>query len=436
MWEALAERLKRSAGLKLLVMGVITLVLMIPLMMIAALVDERSDTRDEVSHEISQSWSGRQTLVGPVLVVPFDEERTTADDGPASSVRYGFFLPDELDITGDIEPSTRYRGIYDVTVYTARMQVSGRFGAPDFSAWNVEPERIRWNEAIVALGVTDMRGIKERVVLQWQNEQVAFSSGMQEASRMLPSGMSVRVDAATGAEFALELSLDGSRELQFVPVGQTTTVQLASPWPSPSFNGAFLPDERSVSETGFDAQWQVLDLNRPFGQAWRDNAQDLMSSAFGLALTTPVDHYRKTLRATRYAALVIALTMLAFFLIEMRCRRGAHPFQYFLIGLDLCVFFLLLLALSEHIAFNGAYIAAGIAAVLLAAWYVAAALRSRQLGLITGAVLTGLFGSVYFLLQFEDYALLVGSIGLFAVMVLTMFLTRNFTQLVRAEASD
>ncbi len=425
------ERLGQSVGLRLATMAMLTLVLMIPLAIVSDLVNDRSIRHDDTIHDIGNEWSGQQTLLGPVVVVPFLSSEYVSGDNPErlTMLRHAFFLPETLNITGTIEPEIRYRGIYQTILYTADLTISGTFPGADFSTWSVEEDAIRWQEAFIAFGITDMRGIKDEVLLNWSDTTLAFSSGMQEAGRLVPAGISSRIAADTPSEFSFNLRLDGNDELLFVPVGKTTQVELTSSWDAPSFSGAFLPDERTVTDDGFSANWQVLDLNRPFGQSWRDEEVHLLDSAFGLSLYPPVDQYRKTQRSTRYGFLLVGLTLLAFFLIELRMGLRAHPFQYILMGLDLCLFFLMLLSLGEHLPFNSAYILSGVATIGLAALYAGTIYRSRNVGMLTAGILVILYTFIFLLLQLQDYALLAGSIGLFLLLALTMYLTRNFANL-------
>lgn len=431
------ERLGQSVGLRLATMATLTLVLMIPLAIVSDLVNDRSIRHDDTVHDIGNEWSGRQTLLGPVVVVPFSSSEYVSGDDPErrTMLRHAFFLPETLNITGTIEPEIRYRGIYQTILYTADLTISGTFPGADFSSWSVEEDAIRWQEAFIAFGITDMRGIKDEVLLNWSDTTLAFSSGMQEAGRLVPAGISSRIAADTPSEFSFDLRLDGNDELLFVPVGKTTQVELTSSWDAPSFSGAFLPDERTVTDDGFTASWQVLDLNRPFGQSWRDEEVHLLDSAFGLSLYPPVDQYRKTQRSTRYGFLLVGLTLLAFFLIELRMGLRAHPFQYILMGLDLCLFFLMLLSLGEHLPFNSAYILSGVATIGLAALYAGTIYRSRNVGMLTAGILVILYTFIFLLLQLQDYALLAGSIGLFLLLALTMYLTRNFANLAALSLS-
>ena len=432
------ERLGKSVGLRLVAITLTTLILMIPLAIIADLVNDRSVTRDETVSNIGDEWSERQTLLGPVIVVPFSSSEyvsgTTGE--PLKTVRHAFFLPDILTVTGTIEPEIRYRGIYQTILYTADLTISGSFPKADFSRWSVNEEDIRWQEAFIAFGITDMRGVKEEILINWSDSTLAFRPGIQEANVLAPAGISAQVMADEPSEFRFNLKLDGNDELKFIPVGKTTRVDLTSSWSSPSFLGAFLPDNRTITEDGFSANWQVLDLNRPFGQSWRSETEALLlESAFGVSLYPPVDQYRKTQRSTRYGFLLVGLTLLAFFLIELRIGLRAHPFQYILVGLDLCLFFLMLLSLGEHIAFNYAYLISGIATIGLAALYAGSIYRSHKIGLLTAGILVLLYTFIFLLLQLQDYALLAGSIGLFLLLAFTMYLTRNFANLSRVSRS-
>ena len=442
MANEILERVGKSIELRLAAIALITLILMIPLAIIADLVNDRSVTRDETLSDIGNEWSRKQTLLGPVMVVPYSSsEYVSGTVGePLATVQYAFFLPNTLTITGTVEPEIRYRGIYQTILYSADLTISGSFPEADFSRWSINEEDIRWQEAFIALGITDMRGVKDEVLINWSDTTLTFGSGMLEASVLAPAGISTPVMANEPNEFSFNLGLDGNDELMFIPVGKTTRIDLSSSWPSPSFRGAFLPDDRTITDDGFSARWQVLDLNRPFGQSWRGGTEDLLvESAFGVSLHPPVDQYRKTQRSTRYGFLLIGLTLLAFFLTEMRIGLRAHPFQYILVGLDLCLFFLMLLSLGEHMAFNHAYILSGVATIGLAAFYAGAIYRSRNVGLLTAGILAILYMFIFLLLQLQDYALLAGSIGLFLLLALTMYLTRNFSNLSmlsRSKKSD
>lgn len=456
---SLADRtrawLRQSATLKLAVMGVLVLLLLIPASMIESLIRERALTQQQAVEEVSGLWSAAQTLAGPVLVIPYTVLQRTSGGDVVETVEHAYFLPDVLEVESTLEPEVRHRGLFDVTVYRAVLAVRGTFPAPDFAIWNVDPARVRWREAAVAVGLTDLRGINAPVQLQWGAEAVPFDPGV-EPGEVLRTGVQARVPLASGGSpsaFAFDFDLNGSAALYLVPVGKTTRVAMAADWPHPSFGGAFLPDARTVTEAGFQARWEVLHLNRSFPQQWRGalaggppprrmvpepmaalaepafEGSPLYGAAFGVRLLQPVDHYRKATRAAKYAVLVIALTFLAFFFAEAGRRGRVHPFQYVLVGLALCLFYALLLALSEHVGFDAAYGLAAAATISLVALYARSIIRQGRFGAGFGALVGGiliiLYGFVFVLLQLEDYALLVGAVGLFLALALTMYLSRR-----------
>ena len=202
---------------------------------------------------------------------------------------------------------------------------------------------------------------------------------------------------------------------------------LRSSWNNPSFDGAFLPEQHQIDNNGFSADWQVLDLNRNYPQIWVENVskKTVLSSEFGVNLFSPVDIYTQTTRAVKYMIMFVGLTFLVFFLVEVFSNNKIHPIQYLLIGVSLCIFYLLLLALSEHVNFGLAYFLASLSVVILIGAYVRSALEKKVIPLITVGMLTILYGFLYILLQNQDYALLIGSVGLFLIIAAVMYTTRN-----------
>jgi inner membrane protein len=428
------RRLRYPAIVELLILGALALVLMLGLAIIRSLVSERSQRAAEVRAEIASTWGQQQNVGGPVLIVPFLTRSLDSLGRPQVIKERARFLPARLKTTGELHPDRRSRGIYDTVVYRADLAITGTFARPDFSVWNVPPEQILWNEAVVTIGITDLRGLRGNPVLRWRGQPVPFSGGSAEP-RLLTSGLSANVPLdATAAEipFAFDLRLNGSEQIHFFPLGGETVVELSSPWPDPSFGGAYLPESRSVTANGFKARWSVSSLARSFPQQWRSSGDvestaisAILPSAFGVGLFSPIGHYQKTERSMKYGALFIVLTFLTFFLYELLSPVTLHPVQYFLVGGALCLFYLLLLSISEHAPFVVAYAVASVAIVGLISAYGAALLRSRLRVLGLAGVLTLLYGYLYVLLQLEDWALLMGSIGLFLILALVMYATRR-----------
>ena len=431
------KRLRDSTAFKFVVVGALVLILLIPLGMVGSLIAERERRGQEAITEVAATWGASQTLGGPVLTVPY-RLHSKDDKGRVTSwTSYARFLPETLKLEGRIVPEKRHRGIFEVVVYRADLRWSGTFRRPDFSAWRIAPEDVLWNDAYAAVGVPDLRGVRSGMELAWGNRSVQFQPGGKEEG-LWDSGLRAPLpDLAKDREsdiyaFSFGLGINGSRHLEFLPLGKQTTVALASSWSSPSFDGAFLPESRRVSGTGFNARWNVSWFGRSYPQQWRhDEAQSLApaetvaNSAFGVELLLPVDAYQKTERSVKYGVLFLLLTFLTFFLYEVFNPFSLHPIQYLLVGAALCLFYLLLLSVSEHVPFGVAYLAAATATVLLIGGYSVAILRGALRALLMTVVLGALYGYLYVLLQLEDYALLLGSIGLFVILALVMYLTRR-----------
>ncbi len=431
------RRLRYPVMLELIILGGLAGVLMIGLVMIGSLVSERSERAASVRSEIASSWGQRQTIGGPVLIIPYRVRTTDANGKPQVAVYRAYFLPDRLRTTGRLHPEKRQRGIFETVLYRADLRVDGTFAHPDFARWNILNEDVLWNEAVLTVGISDLRGIRGHAAMKWDGRDVAFAGGSADAklwSTGLTAAVTLPMERVAGAShpFAFDLRLNGSENLSFLPLGGETIVELTSKWSDPSFGGAYLPEARSVTPGGFSARWSISSLARSYPQAWRaagdQSANALESigpSAFGVGLISPVGHYQKTERSMKYGALFIILTFLTFFLYELLSPVTLHPVQYFLVGGALCLFYLLLLSISEQAPFAVAYAIGSAATVTLISCYAAALLRSwlRVLGL--AGVLSLLYGYLYVLLQLEDWALLMGSIGLFLILALVMYATRR-----------
>lgn len=426
--ENFRARLRESVMLKLFVTVLLALLLLIPTAMIESLIHERQYTRSEAVNEISNKWGGVQTLTGPVLTIPYRVRGPVDSKGRASTSRieYASFLPADLKIAGTLAPEIRYRGIFEAVLYTAKLNFSGSF-RPSFEQWDISPEDVIWKEATISLGIPDMKGIRESVSLRWDGATHPFQPGVLRAG-LFESGITAHLpdsSADTLHTFAIDLSLNGSSAINFLPLGERTSVELRSTWGNPSFVGTFLPTDRQVTAEGFTAKWNVLDMNRNYPQQWRGVAPDVAGTEFGVSLMVPVDSYQQSMRSVKYAGLFIALTFLSFFLIEMTNRLRLHPIQYLLVGSALVIFYLLLLSLSEYLDFGLSYAAGATATVLLVTFYVASATRSMKIAAVMFAVLTLLYGYLYVLLQLQDYSLLLGSLGLFLILAAVMFITRK-----------
>lgn len=429
--------LRDSVVFKLLVIGALILALLIPLAMVRGLISERQMRHEQAASKVAASWGLEQTLGGPVLRVPYELRGKNEDGKPVTWMQTAYFLPETLAIDGRVEPELRSRGIFEVVVYRTNLRWVGSFRRPSFAEWGIPEEQVHWEKAELAMGIPDMRGIRRGVKMKWAGRSLDLAPG-GGVEGMWSRGLRTPVPGLGGARagepyaFSYDLVLDGSRELKFLPLGQQTTVKLASPWPDPSFIGAYLPESRQVRKDGFTASWSVPYFGRSYPQQWRSSEagtvaseDSIQASALGVSLFVPVAAYQQTERSVKYGVLFLLLTFLTFFLYEVFNPFSLHPMQYLLVGSAICLFYLLLLSISEHAAFGLAYAVASVATVTLIGGYSAAILRGRARALGTAGALAALYGYLYVLLQAEDYALLLGSLGLFLILALVMYVTRR-----------
>jgi inner membrane protein len=431
-----AERMRNSVFVKMLFIGVVSLILLIPLFMIRKVIGERELRRDQAVAEISGKWGGVQTIAGPVLTIPY-VSRYKDDKGEVRSRKdYLQVLPQTLSVTAAIDPQVRSRGIYEAVLYTAELTVGGEFPAVAVEDENINEKDILWNESYLLVGVTDTRGITEAPRMDWNGQRRFFEPGVPHAD-LFTSGIhlklpDIRSSAQKPQSFDYTLRLNGSDGVYFVPTGRTSSVTLTSSWKDPSFTGAYLPDSRSVTGNGFQAHWRVSHLSRNYPQRWKSEDVDfgllretVSGSSFGVRLFLSVDHYHKSTRAIKYAVLFIVLTFAAFFLFEIINRLRIHPFQYLLIGFAMSLFYLLLLSLSEHVGFLAAYAAASLVTIGLIIGYSSHLLADKKRSVFFAGLLALLYGCLYILLQLEDFALLVGVLVLLVVLGVLMFITRK-----------
>lgn len=415
--------------IKVLVIGLLTVILLIPKMMIIGLISERETTANATKNEVMQQWSMLNTLRGPVLTIPYvakvfdNNEKVYSEE-----IMFCHFLPKVLKFEGEIFPEQRHRSIYKVMVYDSEVAISGHFVAPDFAALKINPEMVLWDKAQLSIGINDLRGISELAEMNWNNEKYTFSPGMENS---IPGqdGISVQLPAnieqSFPGEFSCKFRLKGSESLQFAPLGEVTEVKLKSEWNDPGFVGNFLPEKKDINKDGFTANWKVLHFNRNFPQAWIGNSHQITDSDFGVKLVTVADHYQKNMRSAKYGILVILFTFLSFFLNEIITKQRIHPFQYILVGFSILIFYLLLLSVSEQLGFNLGYLISAGSVLLMVLLYSRTFLEKWSGSLILTMILAFSFGFIFILMQLESFALLAGSIGLFAVLALIMFFTRK-----------
>ncbi|MDH3346495.1 MAG: cell envelope integrity protein CreD [Desulfobulbaceae bacterium] len=422
-----SEFVRNSVSIKIIAIGLLVCVLMIPMSMIDSLIQERQMRRDSVINEISDKWGQEQTIAGPVLTIPYKKHFKDNHGNTSFSFSYMHFLPKKLHISGSVRPEIRYRSIYEVVLYDVGLNFEGTFEYPRFEELGVPAEDIQWSAATLSMGISDMRGIKDSISAIVAEKTISFQPGI-DSKDVLDSGVSAKIelpDDKVDFSFKLAVNLNGSHAINFVPIGGTTTVSLVSRWSNPSFSGAFLPNEREITKQGFKASWKILHLNRNYPQQWIGNQQRINSSSFGVKLFIPADVYQKSMRTVKYGFMFIVLTFSAFFFSEISNKKRIHPVQYLMVGFAIIIFYSLLISISEHISYGISYLISSLAIIFLITGYSNGILKSKKLSSFIFVILSTLYGYLYIVLQLEDYALLIGSIGLFLILSAIMYVTRK-----------
>lgn len=445
LFERFTNWSRRSVTLKLLSIGILTLLMLIPTGMISSLVQERKMLRDQSLNEVSSKWGRRQLVGGPVLTVPYTVSSVDAKGNTEYHTEYAHFLPDELNVSGNLVPEKRYRGIYVVVLYKTNLKISGKFDPVKWKSLGIAEKDLRFNEATLSVGISDLKGVNGTINVNWNDSVYSLNPGLP-CRDVFSSGASIPVNFQPGASyaFAFDVDLNGSTALRFAPFGKETKVSLNSAWGTPKFDGYILPQKREVTENSFTAAWQMTQLNRNYPQqglgafiAAKDNSDDDLNgyyssevrddryASFGVSLMLPVDEYLKTERSVKYCIMLIMITFITFFFVETLADKRIHPIQYLLVGFAICLFYVLLLSISEQLNFNSAYLISFIGIISLVSFYASYVFANRKLTVLFTLLLALLYGFFYSLLQMEDYALLLGSIGLFVILATIMYLTRK-----------
>ena len=427
--EKMVTKVRQSPTIRLMLIGILILILLIPSSMIQGLIYERQTNHDGAVNEISDKWGRDQTITGPILAVPYTETRI-GEQGKTYTVKtYAYYLPDNLQVTGDMSSEKKHRGIYEAVLYTTKLKVKGDFSSGFMNVMPALPSTANLAEAKILVGITDVRGIRNKVAMQWNGTALNAQPGVVD--EILNSGINFplnNLNYDTGGSFEFDLELAGSQSLYFTPVGKNNMINIASNWPDPSFDGAFLPTNRSIDAKGFKADWKVLELNRNIVHHWNGENEKLRDSDFGVKMKIAADQYQKTHRSVKYCVLFISLTFIFFFIIELKARISVHPVQYLLIGLAISIFYLLLLSLSEWMEFNTSYFISAAAVTTLISLFSISVLGNKLYSAMTAVIQVLLYLFLFTTLQLEDLSLLIGSIGLFLTLAILMYFSRRLNR--------
>lgn len=432
------DELVRKYGfyLKLGFLISLTFTLLIPLQMIGQQVGERKERRDMTVARIATNWGDRQSVVGPVLVIPYSYKFETLKEGRI------VLFPETYRSNIELVPAIRYRGIYKAVVYRARIKLTGHFDFGRIRKLGLGNNKILWNRARLVIGLSELKSLRgqpagtfggSNLNMSGDTKNTLLSTGISAPLNLRPETTGV----PTPQKFAISFALVGSGNFEISPVGSNSHTTIKSVWPHPMFNGPTLPDKRTIGSDGFEAYWQTTHYAQKFPRAWisfdpqtganseTELSKMLLSSDIKVALVTPVDLYLKSERALKYGILFIVLVVATVFSFEVAAGLNVHAVQYTLVGAALCVFYLLLLSLSEVVAFSTAYLVAATMATSMVALYIAKIAGGWKRGATMAVLLGTVYGFLYVVLQLEDYALLVGSLGVFVALAAIMYATRN-----------
>jgi inner membrane protein len=427
---------------KMIMVGILTLVLLVPLQYVKSLIEERSKRQKEVVTEINQKWGESIYFYGPIIKVPYlksniiikeENGKSTVSREEVSEDNFIYFFPNNLKNAATITMKKPLkRNNYESIVFTSEMKFSGNYETNDLKLNTIPAENIMWNKASVIIKTNNLKSIKEEVKIKIGNKNYVFepvyNTNPNDSIEALETDIidfgSILND--TNISFQFNLTYDGSEQIKMVPIGKTTEVMMNSNWNSPSFIGNFLPnDNKKITAKGFDANWKILHINRPFSQHFVGYLPDLRKYSFGVDFIIPVDEYLQNDRASKYGFLVIGLTFLIFFLIQSISKKNIHIFQYSMIGLALILFYTLLISITEHSSFTKAYLISASSVIVMIGLYSVSILKDKKFPLFIGLSLTALYSFIFVIIQMENYALLVGSIGLFLILGAVMYFSRK-----------
>ena len=413
------SKITQSFTFKAMIIAVLTLLLLIPNAMIQGLIYERQMQSRETIDQINKQWSLAQTVCPPVLVIPTSVIVDKLNSN--GQILELFVAPESTEITVQLFPEVRKRSIYKNIVYKSDIHISGKFS--ELKNQTVENGVMYFDKAYILLSISDLRGIAQEIDFYFDGKKISTKA---DGNKMLIPLDNMMLDSKNEFLFDCTLKLKGSNRISFVPIAKNTKVSISGDWKAPEFVGDFLPDY-NISANHFKAEWNVLSFNRSIPERWFDYRDIEKESSFGVNLVDMVNHYQQNMRSAKYALLFIALTFVVFFFVEVITKKRIHPIQYLLVGIALILFYSLLLSLSEQIGFALAYLIASAATILLITTYTTGIFKLKKATAILTAILVILYTFLYVILQLEDLALLIGSLGLFVILGIIMFISRKIT---------
>lgn len=430
----------QSTTAKLMMVGALTIVLLLPLAFVQDLISERNQRKTEIMDEVSTIWGKDIMFYGPILKVPYKSNVSTKIINEKtgaitlqndSKTNYAYFFPNELNNKTNVLKNEKLkRGIYSPIVFNANLNFEGNFSNLDFAKMGISEENVDWDKASIIIKTTNLKSIKSELLIQLNGQKLLFEPTNNSEEYSIISTQLFNYNALAKnqlLDFKFSINYNGSNSLKFIPIGKTTSVSIDSDWESPSFEGSFAATDatKKISNSGFHADWKILAINRTFSQQYNNTLPNLDDYLFGVKLIQTVDEYQQNERASKYGFLVIGLTFLLFYLIQTISKINIHIFQYSMIGIALILFYTLLIAITEHSSFSLAYSLSSIAVIALITSYSVSILQNKKFPVLIGSSLVVLYSFIFVIIQLEDYALLVGSIGLFFILATVMYFSRK-----------
>lgn len=462
------ERISNSIILKLFVVFILVIIMMIPMSLIDDLVSERKNREQQVSSEIAAKWGRDQVVASPVLAVPYDyisesiKQDAKGKDYIVQTIEQDWFflLPENIEIQTEVKPESLKRGIYQSVVYNSDLSLKGSFGGFESKQFPVSSEKMKWGEAQLVFGIQDVKGLTSSPELEYNGNTLPLAINVGNFdlfNNNLTTRLSLQKEEDAKFDFQIKVKMRGSKSINFLPLANHTSIKTQGSWGNPSFNGAYLPETREITNTGFTAEWNIPSFGRKIPQQW-DGANSRLYSFSGISLAEAdfnnygienynganvqaatsileaatdmdmvqinflpeVNNYQKTTRVAKYGILVIILTFASLFFTEIIKKQRIHLIQYILIGAAMALFYSLLLALAEHMGFNTAYLLAAIATVLLIASFIKMITKDNRTALLFMSILGLFYGFIFVLMQLRDYSLIVGTIGIFIILAILM----------------
>ena len=433
-----------SGGFKIAVLIILILILLIPVSMVRSLISERSYRANEAEGEIMEAWGSQFKLYGPVIRIPVVERteirtKTEKEGEKIEIVTQNFTLwitPKNVDISADFSARKKRRGIFSVALFSGNLSLSGDFSLERAKSELRQNQTMSLEQAEIIIGLSSQKGIRRVIKADWNGRELSFKPGNRNFTLIYSGGNGINALSPFNMNgintFDIQFAVQGGKALRTLPVGETTRVRVKTDWPSPSFQGGFLPVSYTLSESGFDAEWEISYLSRSIPLYWistgsgnNEGNKDWADEYFGVDFFKPLDHYALNTRAVKYAVLFLIIPFLTLFFLEVFSQKAIHPIQYLLSGFANVIFYLLLLSISEHIPFSLAYLIAAAALTCMMTLFARSLLETWTRSAYMGLVMALLYLLMYLTLNAEDWALLIGSITAFVITGIVMFLTRK-----------